>query len=206
MPKKVPNYSNSIIYKLVHREDFNNQNIYIGSTTNFIQRKHQHKCNLNNPNMKNHNFYVYQYIRKNGYWDKWLMIQIEPFICNSKKELETRERYWIEYFKSKLNNKIPTRTKKERLHDDPEKMEKERLRKYNYYHSNKEKESNRKKIFYLNNKENIADKYNKKKDELHQIRNEKISCECGCVINRCNKAVHKKTKKHQELMKVLNQL
>lgn len=204
MPKTLPDYSKSCIYKLVHREDFNNDYIYIGSSTNFIQRKCQHKLTCNNPNSKKHNVKVYQFIRDNGGWDNWIMVQIEPFSCNSKKELETRERYWIETLKSKLNKKIPTRTKKERLLDDPEKMDKERLRSYNKYHNNKEKECNRKKIFYSKNKEKYADRYNKKKDEIQQHRNEKIICECGCVVNRGNIAIHKKTKKHQELMKYLD--
>ena len=41
------------------------------------------------------------------------MIPIEVYPCNSKKELEVRERYHIELLKSKLNQAIPTRSKKE---------------------------------------------------------------------------------------------
>ena len=70
------------------------------------------------------------------------MIQIEPFSCNSKKELETRERYWIETLKSKLNCVIPTRTQRE------------------YYDNNKEKIAEREKKYREQNKEKIAGKVN----------------------------------------------
>ena len=47
MPKLPTDYSKTIIYKLVHNEDYDNANIYIGSTTDFIRRKNNHKncCN-----------------------------------------------------------------------------------------------------------------------------------------------------------------
>ena len=35
MPKLPIDHSNTIIYKLVHKEDYENANIYIGSTTDF---------------------------------------------------------------------------------------------------------------------------------------------------------------------------
>ena len=39
----MPIYQNSIIYKLCHCSDLENENIYIGSTTNFRNRKNGHK-------------------------------------------------------------------------------------------------------------------------------------------------------------------
>tara|TARA_Y100000389_G_scaffold108656_1_gene105784 strand:- start:502 stop:978 length:477 start_codon:yes stop_codon:yes gene_type:complete len=118
----MPLYQNSSIYKLVHRNDLDNENIYIGSTTNFRGRKGIHKSNYFNINSKNHNVPIYQYIRNNGGWDNWLMIEIEKFSCNDKRELEIRERYWIEKNKSKLNACIPTRTPKEYRQDNRERL------------------------------------------------------------------------------------
>ena len=46
MPKKPIDYSNCCIYKLEHIE--NESLIYVGHTTNFKQRKAQHKNNCNN--------------------------------------------------------------------------------------------------------------------------------------------------------------
>jgi len=42
MPKVPIDYSNTCIYKLVHFDDINDENIYIGSTTNMVQRKYRH--------------------------------------------------------------------------------------------------------------------------------------------------------------------
>ena len=50
------------------------------------------------------------------------MIEIEKFSCNDKRELEIRERYWIEKNKSKLNACIPTRTPKEYRQDNRERL------------------------------------------------------------------------------------
>ena len=42
--------------------------------------------------------------------------------------------------------------------------------------------------------------YQMNKEKILAKAREKITCECGCVISRGNKSVHKKTKKHKELM------
>ncbi len=67
MPKNKINYSNTIIYKLCCN-DPEITDIYIGNTTNFTKRKNNHKSCCNNSNDKNHNFYVYQFIRNHGGW------------------------------------------------------------------------------------------------------------------------------------------
>ena len=70
----------------------------------------------------NYNIFVYQFIRDKGGWDEWVMIPIEVFPCNDKKELEVRERHHIELLKPKLNKNIPTRTIKEWYEDNKEKI------------------------------------------------------------------------------------
>ena len=108
----MPLYENSVIYKLVHKNDQDNENIYIGSTTNFRGRKYEHRNNCLNEKIKKHNFKIYQFIRENGGWDEWEMIAVENYPCESKRELEIRERFHIETLKAKLNKIIPTRTTK----------------------------------------------------------------------------------------------
>ena len=93
---------NCVIYK-ISCKDVNIEDCYIGSTCDVRQRMLGHKSDCNNQNNKRYNFMVYKFIRANGGWNNWVMVQIEPFSCNSKKELETRERYWIELLKGKLN-------------------------------------------------------------------------------------------------------
>ena len=59
------NYQNGLIYKLVS----NNPDIkdcYVGSSTNFKQRKADHKKNCNSEKSKKYNLNVYKFIRENG--------------------------------------------------------------------------------------------------------------------------------------------
>ena len=75
MPKTDINYSNTIIYKIICK-DISIKDIYIGHTTNFIQRKYAHKiaCKTIQNNLR-----LYRYIRDNGGWENWDMIQIEIY-------------------------------------------------------------------------------------------------------------------------------
>ena len=103
MSKIKIDYTKIKIYKLIHNDDFNNENIYIGCTTNFCSRKRQHKHCCINEKSVGYNFKVYETIRLNGGWDEWKMIEIEKYSCFSKEEAKIRERYWIDHYKSKLN-------------------------------------------------------------------------------------------------------
>ena len=208
----MPNYQNSIIYKLCHQDDLENNNIYVGSTTNFRNRKCVHKNSCNNKKSKDYYYPVYQFIRENGGWDEWKMIPIEVFPCNDKKELEVRERYHIELLKSKLNIIIPSRTHKERYENNKEIITEYKKQHYN---NNKELILEKQKDYYNNNKELILEKIkkyyedNKKekleyqkqyrkdnKEILSEIRKEKVICNhCGSEINKNNLSRHKKTKK-----------
>ena len=93
MPKNPVDYSKTIIYKLVHNEDYDNANIYIGSTTDFVKRKNSHKTSCNNEKHKEYNNKKYQYIRENGGWEEWNMIEIEKHNCNDGNEARAREEY-----------------------------------------------------------------------------------------------------------------
>jgi len=106
MPKVEIDYSQTIIYKICCK-DPNITDIYIGHTSNFIQRKHNHKTNCCNIVVKNYNLNVYKFIRENGGWQNWDMIQIELFNCNTSQEALIRERYWIEQLKPTLNINNP---------------------------------------------------------------------------------------------------
>lgn len=167
----MPNYANSSVYKLLKQDDYDNKNIYIGSTTNFKVRKNNHKTCCNNDNAKSYNLKVYQFIRDNGGWTEWTMIQLEAFPCETKKELQNRERYWIEQLKPVLNIEIPTKT----------------LTEYNkeYRDNNKEKLVENYNIYYDKNKEVILEK-----------KKEKITCECGSIVCKHTLAKHKRTQTH----------
>ena len=157
-------YSHTIMYKICCK-DISNEGLYIGHTTNFIQRKNQHKTTCCNPNLNNYNLNVYQFIRENGGWNNWSMIQIEEYSCNNRREAEIRERYWIEHLKANLNCVIPFTTNEEK-----EKQKQE------WYKENKEEVLKKKKEHYEENKDEILEKAkqyaqeNKEKITEYQIQ------------------------------------
>lgn len=117
MPKVAMNYQNTVIYKIVCK-DLSITDCYVGSTTNFTKRKCQHKTVCNNTKCNGYNVNVYVFIRANGGWESWDMIEVEKFPCNDLNEALKRERYWIETLKATLNMVKPLRTKKEHYEDN----------------------------------------------------------------------------------------
>ena len=67
MPKIEIDYSNTIIYKITCK-DPNITDVYVGHTTNFVQRKHAHKQSCINNKSSNHKCKLYEVIRNNGGW------------------------------------------------------------------------------------------------------------------------------------------
>jgi hypothetical protein len=208
----MPKYENSIIYKIKHNEDYDDKTIYIGSTSNFKNRKNQHKCDCNNKKNRNYNFPIYHYIRDNGNWEQWVMIPIEEYPCNSKNELVIKERHYIDLLRPVLNIVKPGRTLKEWREDNKQHLaeyyknkyenDKEQFQEYQkkYGKDNKEKIQEKSKKYYENNKEQIAE-YKKKwceanKEILHEKRKEKVICDhCGFESIKNNLTRHQKSKK-----------
>tara|TARA_E500000331_G_scaffold290337_1_gene286358 strand:+ start:384 stop:1223 length:840 start_codon:yes stop_codon:yes gene_type:complete len=173
MPKTPIDYSKTIIYKLVHKDDVDNKNVYVGHTTDFRRRKWQHKHCCCNPNDEKHNNLKYQFIRDNGGWDEWIMIEIEKYPCSDVREAEKREREWIEQYKYHLNRHIPTRTQKERHQDNREEIAQYQKE---YREKNKEVLSNKKREYQQNNKERLQqykkEHYEKNKEKIAQKQKE----------------------------------
>ena len=165
----MPDYSKGLIYKLCCK-DANITDIYIGSTTNFKQRKGLHKRSCNNEKDKAYNIKVYKCIRENGGWDNWDMIQIKTVNATDKRYLEAEERLVIEELKPSLNCCIPTRTMKEYYEENKDDIiakqkayneaNKEVINSYNktYRESNRDAISAQKKAKYEENKDAISAK------------------------------------------------
>jgi len=164
----MPDYSNTIIYKICCK-DPSITDIYIGSTCNFRARKYLHKSCCNNEKCKDYNYNVYQFIREHGNWDNWTMIMIHEASVENKFQKEKLEREFIEEMKPTLNSCIPTRTRKE------------------YLEANKQKLTEYHKEYREVNKEKLAEQ-----------KKEKIDCECGGKYTKSNKSIHMKSKKHQD--------
>jgi len=210
----MPHYQNSVIYKLKRNDDYDDTDIYVGSTTNFKNRKNQHKGKCYNEKWKTYNFPVYQFIRNNGGWGQWVMIPIEQYPCNSKKELEIRERYHIDLLRPTLNKNIPTRTIKEYWIDNNDKKReirrryneshKEKIKKYRDDNKEKWNEYNKQynKQYRIDNKEKIAEKDKQRYEANKEKYKQKIICDhCGSEIRKDGLKAHQKTKKCIESQK-----
>ena len=192
----MPDYSNTIIYKLCCKDASINET-YVGSTCNFNRRKSQHKYRCNNETDVCYNLKVYQFIRKFGGWENWNMIMIYEASLKNKLEKEKLERDFIEQIKPKLNNNIPTRNMKEYYKvNKTEMLEKNKK----YRKENKEKISVQKKLYAEANKEKIKEylsEYTEKhKEHLSSLNKQKIICECGVEILKYGLNRHMKSKKH----------
>jgi len=189
-------YQNAIIYKLKKNDDFDDNNIYIGSTSDFKNRKYQHKTACNNEKWKHYKCPVYQFIRDNGGWDEWVMIAIEQYSCNNKKELETRERYHIDLLRPILNKNIPTRTYKEYRVDNKVKVAKKMKE---WCEANKEKIAEYHKERYENNKEIINQKhkeYYKNNKEYSKEHSKKYYENNKEIINQKHKEYYENNKEY----------
>ena len=160
----MPDYSKCCVYKLCCK-DATVESIYIGSTTNIIKRKHDHKKCCTNPDDKEYDTYKYQFIRDNGGWDNWCLIAIEEFSCSSKLEQLKMERNYIENLKPSLNKTIPAR------HQTGDVYNKKEYSK-GYYNVNKDSINEKKKEYIANNKEKIKkqhkEHYEANKDKIRE--------------------------------------
>jgi len=175
-------YSKGLIYLIKHVDDFNNENCYFGSTTNFKARKSLHKHDCNNEKSKSYNTEKYKYIRANGGWINFIMLEIEKFSCKSKNQLTKREDDVMSEYKIRLNTNRACRSQKEYQENQKEEIAEQRKE---HYQNHKEEYQEKHKKYYENHKEEIAEK-----------NKEKITCECGCIISKSSMRIHKKTVKH----------
>ena len=126
----MPDYQKGKIYKII---DNTNDNIYIGSTINPLKERLRKHKSLNCSSR--------EIIRNNNY----NIILIEDYPCNSKEELELRERYHIENNEC-INTLLPRRTVKEY-----QKTEKYKLWRKENYKKNMTEEKRKKENIRLNN-------------------------------------------------------
>jgi hypothetical protein len=91
MPKVEIDYSNTIIYKIACKE-VSVKYVYVGHTTNFVQKKHSHKQACNNINSPSYNLTLYKTIRAHGNWCNWDMSIIQVYNCKDIVEVMQKER------------------------------------------------------------------------------------------------------------------
>jgi hypothetical protein len=200
-------YANGVIYRIICK-DPTIKDIYVGSTCNFTQRKWGHKTRCNNEKSKAHNFNVYKFIRENGGWENFEMLEIIKYPCETKRELESKEREYIELLGGTLNGHIPTQTPKEWYETNKTEIL-EKQQQYNiknkekisenckeYYQAHKQTIIDRSKEWKANNREAVNKSEQKYRDKNKETRTATIMCGCGKNYTKQNKARHDKTQRH----------
>ena len=94
-------YERFVIYKIYQPEI--PEMIYVGGTTNFSQRKSNHKKNTTNRVSKKYHYPLYQYIRNCGGFDKFTIEIVEKCPCKTKMDTLRKEQEIIDFLKPQLN-------------------------------------------------------------------------------------------------------
>ena len=183
----MPDYNKGKIYTIRCRTD--DTLIYVGSTIQPLSvRIGEHKRRGNN--VKYQNILIYKTINNN--WDDWYIELYEEYPCENKEQLCKREGEVIRSIGT-LNTRIEGRTRQEHYEDNKDDIA---IKQKTYRENNKDDIAIKDKQYYENNKDKIAIKckeyYENNKDKIL----DKITCECGCIINKIGLSKHKKTQKH----------
>ena len=104
MPKQDIDYSNTIIYKIICKNPAVTD-VYVGHTTNFVQRKQSHKYNCNT---SNHTCKLYEIIKANGGWHNWSMVIINFYNCINLSEAKEKEQEYFVSLNATLNSVEPS--------------------------------------------------------------------------------------------------
>jgi len=183
-------YSKSVIYTIRSKD-----NIYVGSTLNFRSRKNKHKSSLTNENSKSYNYKLYKNIRDNdGEWD---MQPHSIFPCVSKMELTIEEERVRQLLTADMNS-----------HSCWSGLAKSDYKKQ-WYEQHRDEITEYNKQYREQHRDEICEQkkqYREQhRDEINEKFRQKVTCECGCVVNKYNLSRHRKTTKHILLMEKLNQ-
>ena len=120
MPIDVIDYSNTVFYK-IYCNDANIKDLYVGHTTNFVQRKYAHKRSCVKEIDANHNLKLYKCIREHGGWDNWKMDIIGFQDCYDHYEVRKKEQNYFETLQATLNSLEPLPKPKKRPNEKQEK-------------------------------------------------------------------------------------
>lgn len=199
MPKTNIDYSNTVFYK-IYCKDIDFHDVYIGHTTNFVQRKHTHKRACNKSTDQSHHLKVYKIIREHGGWDNWNMEMIGFRNCKDHSEACTIEQEYFDSYKASLNSILAKKQVIERLPVTVEKKEKLNL----YCEICKIKSCSQKAFeIHKNTKKHksLVEAQNNSETEIPQSENIKFHCKL-CHF-KCSKNSdfqrHLKTTKHKKV-------
>tara|TARA_B110000858_G_C17794365_1_gene471576 strand:+ start:351 stop:1034 length:684 start_codon:yes stop_codon:yes gene_type:complete len=224
----MPDYSKTVIYKIQHEDDATL--IYVGSTTDFTKRKCSHKSRCNNPKELKRKIYQMIRDNGGWECFKMIQIKEFPCINKRETEAE-EDRFmmelkanmndhranrsyaeWVidnrdkilEKQKQKYNDnrdRILEQTKQSRINNRDKILE----QKKQYRINNLDKILEYNKQYRVNNRDKFLEKEKQyrvnNRDKILEQKKQKMTCECGCSLNRDNIKRHKRAKKHLELLK-----
>jgi len=178
------NYGNGKIYKI--QKIGGSDEIYIGSTTKqyLSQRMDTHRKDYKRWKDGKRNFVSSFTIFEKYGIDNCEIILVENVNCNTKDELHKKEAEYIKLNTNSVNRSIPGRDRKQWVADNKEYI---RERQANYEKIHKDEIKLKKQKYYILVK---ADK------------EQRITCECGCQVAKCRMITHKKSLKHNNLVKM----
>ena len=222
MPKTEIDYSNTIIYKITCK-DINIKDVYVGHTTNFVQRKHAHKQSCINIKSLNYKCKLYEVIRNNGGWNNWIMEIVGFFNCKDHYEARKKEQEYFELLHATLNSIEPMPKPKQKIEKHPPsekkiiekrppsekkiyycevcKVKLQNLKCMEIHNQRKKHIQNQKQILEQNNVINKNNNINIDNNKSH-----KYHCKtCDYSTSRLNDYIkHNSTAKHQNAMKTGN--
>jgi hypothetical protein len=182
---------------------------YIGHTTNFNNRKRAHIRNTITENDKHYHLKHYEFIRQNGGWNEWEMVEIEKFIGKTKLEARIREQELIHEHGANLNSLKAYITEDERkttknaitqkYREENKELLKEQTKKYKEEH--KEIITEQMKKYREENKEKIYEKtkeYRENNKEKHQEW-QKVWRENNKEILKEKRKIYDEKKKQEKL-------
>ena len=103
MPKTKIDYGHTTIYK-ISCKDSKVKDVYVGYTTNFIQRKYFHKNNCINHEATSYNDRLYAVIRKPGGWENWKMENIHICSCEDYNAAKKVTQEYVVMLRATLNS------------------------------------------------------------------------------------------------------
>ena len=175
------NYNNGKIYKIEPIIEHDEEDIYIGSTTQeyLSQRMTKHRTDYKLwKDGEGNKTTIFNLFDKYGL-ENCKIVLIESCLCNSNDELKSRESYYINLLKC-VNKCIPltntdklkeqVKIKNEEYHEANKEYLKDKKKKY--YEANKEKLKNNKKEYYEANKEQQKELYEAIKEQINNKQKE----------------------------------
>jgi hypothetical protein len=193
-------YSKCQMYKLRHKDDLLDENIYVGHTTDFNKRKISHKKGCCNPNSEEYNNKKNTTIRANGGWDEWEMLLIEDYPCANEVEALTREQELMDLMDAKLNTNRAIRTEEQQkeYHQNWRDTHKEERVIYDKKYRDTHKEELNE-YFKNYNKEHKEEKKEYDKEYWEKIKEKRLQeviCVCGVKMCKSSLSKHLKSEGH----------